>query len=75
MYVFIVFFMISSWLRNWFREKSLPPSKSSSGSIEKYAKVKKSCPFCRKIFNSMAPNISLQNLVKAAHEKKEDYVE
>ena len=37
--------------------------------IEQYAKSKKSCPFCRKKFNSTAPNLSLQNLVVAANEK------
>lgn len=35
--------------------------------IEKYAKQKKMCPFCRQEFKSMAPNISLQNMIMAAH--------
>ena len=42
--------------------------------IDTYAKVKKKCPFCRSTFNSMAPNISLQNLILSANEKKDEVV-
>lgn len=42
--------------------------------IEKYAKVKQTCPFCRSKFNSMAPNISLQNLILTAAAKEDDYI-
>lgn len=38
--------------------------------ISEYAKVKKMCPFCRSKFESMAPNLSLQNLIQSATEKK-----
>lgn len=34
---------------------------------------KKTCPFCRKIYNSMAPNLSLQNLVISANDKNSEY--
>ena len=42
--------------------------------INSYAKIKKKCPFCRSGFNSMAPNISLQNLILSANEKKEEVI-
>ena len=43
--------------------------------INTYAKVKKKCPFCRSTFNSMAPNISLQNLILSANEKRDEVVQ
>lgn len=42
--------------------------------IKKYAQTKKKCPFCRATFNSMAPNISLQNLILSANDKKDEVV-
>jgi len=42
--------------------------------IDQYAKLKKKCPFCRAVFNSMAPNISLQNLILSANEKRDEVV-
>jgi len=42
--------------------------------INNYAKQKKKCPFCRAPMDSMAPNISLQNLILSANEKKDEVV-
>lgn len=42
--------------------------------INAYAKQKKKCPFCRTAISSMAPNISLQNLILSANEKKEEVI-
>ena len=42
--------------------------------IKTYAKVKKTCPFCRKTFKDMAKNISLQSLILSAHDKKDEVV-
>lgn len=42
--------------------------------INTYAKVKKKCPFCRKAFQQMAKNISLQSLILSANEKKDEVV-
>ena len=42
--------------------------------INSYAKLKKKCPFCRTPFQSMAPNISLQNLILSANEKKDEVI-
>ena len=44
------------------------------GCIETIAKQKKMCPFCRCKYNSMAPNLSLQNLVMMANDKNQDYL-
>ena len=42
--------------------------------INAYAKEKKKCPFCRTPVASMAPNISLQNLILSANDKKEEVI-
>lgn len=43
--------------------------------IDSFAKVKKMCPFCRTTYNTMAPNLSLQNLILSAKEKKEGFMQ
>ncbi|CDW79924.1 zinc finger protein [Stylonychia lemnae] len=42
--------------------------------ISSYTKQKKKCPFCRQSIQSMAPNISLQNLILSANEKKDEVI-
>jgi hypothetical protein len=42
--------------------------------ISAYTKEKKKCPFCRQHIQSLAPNISLQNLILSANEKQEEVI-
>ena len=44
------------------------------GCIDQVAKKNKMCPFCRCMYKSMAPNLSLQNLVEMANDKNQDYL-
>eukprot|EP00347_Sterkiella_histriomuscorum_P009394 403341378 len=42
--------------------------------IHKHINLKKECPFCRQKVQSMAPNISLQNLILSANENKDEVI-
>ena len=43
--------------------------------INTHAKQQSKCPYCRQTIKSMAPNISLQNLILSANERKEEVIQ